>query len=1473
MRVVKRNGSFEDVSFDKVLKRIKNLSNGLNINVVEIAQKVCSRIYDGVHTYELDDLAAQICSSLIVDHPDYDMIATRITISNHHKRTSPSFSETIQILYDNYNESGEHTPLVSKNIYDITMNNKDKLNTYIQYDRDYNYNYFGFKTLEKSYLFRKNGVVIERPQHLLMRVALGIHEEDFKDALETYDAMSSKKFIHATPTLFNSGTPRPQMSSCFLAEVSDSIDGIYKSLQECAHISKYAGGIGLHIHKVRGKDSIIRGTNGKSSGIVPMLRVFNATARYVNQCFAPETIVYTDKGVKYIKDIEQGDKVLTRDGSYQPVIHSVKNKISKTICEITTKNSVQPVKCTKEHQIYAIRGQRKGMNYSVIKNRLQNQLIKPDYVSAGDLSEDDILGYPVSSKCGELLMNQGGELSCSFTDAFMYVYGTVLRFTSHRQGKNHMLYSNIPVIPSVVDALEKLKITYKFEKDSGVLEWESNDVMFPVDKFPDTKEFYMNELEKDLPRVKSFINGLFGYDGRISSKSQDMIYNIRRLGMQLGQLVSVTDSSKFVDNNKTYDVTLTSGKKTLSFIHDGMIWTRIQKVRELQYNGDVYDLNVKDNHNYTTDMGLVHNSGRRNGSIAMYLEPWHPDIYQFLEMKKNHGAEEQRARDLFYAMWIPDLFMERVEKDGMWSLMCPDACKDLCELYGEDFKKRYEEYENKGVFVKQVKAQDIWIKIMESQIETGTPYMLYKDSVNKKNNQKNLGTIKSSNLCVAGDTYILTSEGYKQIKSQMNRFVEVWNGFEWSNAQVQKTSSRAKIISVKFSNGRTIKCTPYHKFFINDPMTNKDVVVRAYELSLGMKLSHFNVPVISEFKEREEDISTSSIYEYDRLFKDDKDAYTTGFFHGKKAVFAWSVDDNRIVLRKNEQSAIGRLSYSHAYHQVNNTTFVYCNTSSQQLPRPPMNSKLSARVSWLSGYIDSVGCTQKDLNVVWTLNIDTPSYLMDQMYLMLCTMGVHPICDSDLRRIILCADDVRHLIHYGMRCTTVDLSMFDRTSPLSSDFSVKVVGVVDNNEYQETYCFTEHKKNRGMFDGVVIGNCTEITEYTDENETAVCNLASMCLPSYVVHEESGGGEKSINLKYDFKTLHKNVKIVVKNLNKIIDKNFYPVLKAEVSNMRHRPIGIGVQGLADTYLIMGMSFDSDDAAKLNRDIFETIYHAALEQSMEISRKRHEIIESHNDSETQSNLRDLQTYVKLNKYEQEANLEKSKYPGAYVSFDGCPASKGILQFDMWGVNVDDSKFNWTGLKDDIKKYGLRNSLLLAPMPTASTSQIMGFNEAFEPFTSNIYKRKTIAGEFIVINQYLIRDLIKLGIWNRSLKENILLEDGSIQNIKEIPQKVRDLYKIVWDIKQRVLIDQAADRGAFICQSQSMNLFMDDPTFSKLTSMHFYAWKKGLKTGLYYLRTKAKAAAQQFTIDPRTRSKWLGGKTEETEETEEGCVSCSA
>ncbi len=770
MNVIKRDGHKEPVMFDKITARIKKLCYGLNelVDPVKVAMRVIEGLYDGVTTSELDNLAAEVAATMTVSHPDYAILAARISVSNLHKNTKKSFSEVMADLYEYVNpRTGKKAPLLSDEVYKVINENAEMLDSAIIYNRDFNYDYFGFKTLERSYLLKLNGQIVERPQHMLMRVSVGIHLNDLAAAKETYELMSKKFFTHATPTLFNSGTPKPQMSSCFLLTMQDdSIDGIYDTLKQTAKISQSAGGIGLSIHNIRATGSYISGTNGTSNGIVPMLRVFNDTARYVDQ---------------------------------------------------------------------------------------------------------------------------GG--------------------------------------------------------------------------------------------------------------------------------------------------------------------------------------------------------GKRKGSFAIYVEPWHADIFDFLDLKKNHGKEEMRARDLFYAMWIPDLFMKRVQEDGTWTLMCPNECPGLFDAYSEDFEKLYEQYEADNKGRKTIKARELWEKILESQIETGTPYMLYKDAANRKSNQKNLGTIRSSNLC------------------------------------------------------------------------------------------------------------------------------------------------------------------------------------------------------------------------------------------------------------------------------------------------------------------------------------TEILEYTSKDEIAVCNLASIALPMFVK-----------NGAFDHKELFRVTKRVTKNLNRVIDRNYYPVIEAQNSNFRHRPVGLGIQGLADAFILLRMPFTSDEAKKLNQEIFETLYFAAVTASM----------------------------------------EEAKSDGAYETYKGSPISEGLFQHNLWNIKDEElsGRWDWAKLRKDIKKHGVRNSLLVAPMPTASTSQILGNNEAFEPYTSNIYTRRVLSGEFIVVNKHLLEDLVELGLWNDTLKEEIMRANGSIQHIEGIPQDLKELYKTVWELSMKDIIDMSRHRGYFIDQSQSLNLFMENANMAKLTSMHFYGWQSGLKTGMYYLRTKSAVDAIKFTLSNEAKKEPVAAETSKVE-----------
>jgi len=1162
--VTKRNGEKEKVYFDKINARIEKLCEGLKINPTRVTRDITKEMYNGIHTWELDELGAQIAASLCTEHPDYNTLASRIIISNHHKNTSPSFSETMSILYNNTDVHGKQVPLISRELFDVSQKHSVKLNDTIKNERDYYFDYFGFKTLERSYLMRlKNsdlvaggkqnikGKIVERPQHMLMRVSLGIHGENLKEAINTYNLMSNKYFIHATPTLFNAGTNRPQLSSCFLlAMKDDSIDGIYSTLRDCALISKWAGGIGLHTHNIRAKNSAIRGTNGISNGLVPMLRVFNNTARYVDQCFSFKTRVFTPEGYKRIQDIVPNNYVLTNDGSYQRVLKNVvHNYWSGDVYNVLFSNNLdysKNVVVTPEHPLYSIRNYDNCTNTNNLIFRLQSKLIKPDYNEVKNLSKGDYVGFPILDTFNDveiytpeicrfigILMSHGGtETGGNFGAIFTENDSESFQFMLGILDKNFVKY----------------KTTYDNETKITNIVWNQssfNDISMPLI----SNGFHNNLLNLPPNKTIELLYGIFKKYSKLSVGNNkvfitvnnkkfmhQILYMTNKLMIYESEVLQIENGigHKIVYPIDIYSINFfkhifTREKlqqiETDNFVWQKVFYRRIIDKKLTKWVGNLYDFEIENNHNYTTELGLAHNGGgKRNGSIAIYLEPWHSDIFDFLLLKKNHGNEEDRARDLFYALWISDLFMKRVKSGGNWTLFCPDEAPGLSDTYGEEFEELYEKYEAEGRGKKTIEAQKLWTAILESQIETGTPYMVYKDACNKKSNQKNLGTIKSSNLC------------------------------------------------------------------------------------------------------------------------------------------------------------------------------------------------------------------------------------------------------------------------------------------------------------------------------------TEIVEYSSSDQFAVCNLASIGLPRFIE-----------NRKFDFDKLEEVVKTVTRNLNRVIDINFYPVPETKRSNSLHRPIGIGVQGLADVFAKLEISFSSEQARKLNNDIFETIYYASLTASMELAKEREEIVKEYKEY---SENEDLYTSMTENETEYDAMLEKmrreyhiideelerTEFLGSYSSFIGSPVYNGQLQFDMWETEGKyPLRHNWNELRESIKKYGIRNSLLLAPMPTASTSQILGNNECFEPITSNIYIRRTLAGEFIVINNHLINALIKLNMWNKEIKDKIIENNGSIQNIPGIPESIKDVFKTVWETSNKVLIDMAADRGRFICQSQSLNLFVEKPNFSNLSSMHMYAWKSGLKTGLYYLRTRPVAAAQKFTIEP--------------------------
>jgi ribonucleoside-diphosphate reductase alpha chain len=1439
MNVTKRNGELETVSFDKILKRMKCQGSevGIQVNYTALAMKVIDQLFDGISTTKIDELSAEQCASMASVHYDYNTLAARIIVSSHQKNTTESFSEVMQRLYNFIDKNGKSAPLVSKKLIDVVHENSEYLDDLCEYKRDFLIDYFGFKTLDRAYLMKIKGKTVERPQHMWLRVAIGIHGDNIENITETYELMSQKYFTHATPTLFNAGTPHPQLSSCFLnAMESDSIDGIYNTLKECALISKHAGGIGLHIHNIRASGSHIRGTNGTSNGIVPMLRVFNNTAKYVDQCVDPTTIIYTTEGPTEIQDCIPGKtEIYNTSGGVEIIKDVLEHYYEGEILCIHFETEMKELYITPEHPV--LTGPNEWKDAKELFPRDSLYLTVPKY-------ENDIL-------------------SISEEDAF--VYGLMFRFGDVTDF-GYEVY-NTPNI--VTDYLQKYlsNKAVNVHLNENIMSWEpALHLPFRRSDFYNTigmKEINARWLNLSKSKILALLKGLYVvFNKNINNVKYNFTYNFRSIQficLRLGYLV---------DKNSIYDILpeiLRRGIKNVELVEN-----RIKSIDSMKHQGILYDLQMKTTHNYLLESGIVHNGGgKRNGSFAIYLEPWHADIELFLQMRKNHGDEELKARDLFYALWIPDLFMERIKTNGTWTLMCPDECPGLSDVYGDEFKQLYEEYEQSGRGRVSIQARELWFKILDAQMETGTPYLCYKDSANRKSNQKNLGTIKSSNLCVVPETFILTDKGHIEIEALKDQTVNVWNGSEFSETTVRKTGESQEVIDIYTDDGVKVTCTPYHKFYVQPKYSLlSQRQVEAKKLLPGDKLIKCDYPIIDgndtmlypythgffcgdgTYRNITENADTPCKFNAllrhhfcKRHLFNETETYiekndNIENYSGKCKSFSYSKIPV-IYLYDNKKSLVEHLNYrlKPITEEKNNRIIVTLPDDISEKYEVPLDTcSIKTKLDWFSGYCDADGTiTLNGTNEQLQVGSINQEFLI-RIKLMLQTCGINPKIklyiaretsylpdgrggyrDFDTKpvyRLLVTSCDLYQLIQLGFKPHRLVVTG-TRPKRNAKQF-VKILKVVNENRISDTYCFNEPRKHMGIFNGIITGQCSEIIEYSDENETAVCNLASIGLPTFVKE----------NKTFDYKKLHEVAKVVTKNLNKIIDVNFYPTEKTRRSNMRHRPIGIGVQGLADVFLLMGHAFLSEEARQINRNIFETIYHGALESSCEIAQQE----------------------------------------GSYETFSGSPASKGILQFDLWDIDPGSQRYDWNQLKMIIRTRGLRNSLLLAPMPTASTSQILGFNECIEPITSNIYSRRTLAGDFIQVNRYLLEELISLGLWNEKIKNNIVVNHGSIQQIEFIPQEIKDKYKTVWEMPMRGLIDMSADRGAFICQSQSLNLWLEDPNYSTLTSMHFYSWQKGLKTGIYYLRRRGKHQAQQFTIEPE--------KTELiSSDNDEICEMCSA
>jgi ribonucleoside-diphosphate reductase alpha chain len=1522
MRVVKRNGVVENVSFDKVLQRIRRSARGLAVHPDGLAQQVLSQIYDGVKTTELDDLTAQLAASLSTTHPDWGTLASRIAISNHHKQTPASFSAAMLTLGNQVSsKTGEAICAVSAEILFLCRDPETaaRIDAAIRHERDYELDYFGFKTLERSYLLKDVGLkIVERPQHLWMRVALALWAADLDRAFETYDLLSTKKFTHATPTLFSAGTPRQQLSSCFVAgtpvhtmdgvkaieevQIGDQVVTHTGSVKKVSQLHKnLLGDRQLFTLKVAGTPAFTVTGNHRLWSLSEEQDEWDLSAGWnrVDYLRTGDWIAIPGKkhsGEDFILDVK--DYLDSIEGDGDNVSYNFEYTDTQVIPSYTyvTHRSTGDVLCTKAGGSFNRYWKFDTKMMELLGIWYGDGCVVHAKNSSGNMHPRaiNIVAYHTNSVLTEFVVNQ-------MTESFGVEHITV---STDDNGMVSMNINNTVIaalfkaifkcgfggkaLPAFFNTMSHEHIRYFLAglvSSDGCVSKENN-VTIQLTNPPLVTGIFHLARSVGIPLTMTMMHtGDKKPTGRINVPhpivygllkkhyDDERLANPMKMSKQWNQ-VRVINGTTFmrlsakdicvgkpefvytlgIDDDHSYSVGGIIAENCFLLAMDsdsiGGIFKTLSDCAAISKHAGGIGLHVSNirargsgirGTNGTTDgimpmlrvfnntARYVNQGSRRNGSFAIYLEPWHADVEDFLKLKLNSGAEEERARDLFYALWVPDLFMERVEKNAEWSLFCPDEAPGLADVWGRDFVELYLRYEREGRAKKTVSAQKLWFQILDTQMETGTPYLLYKDAANAKSNQQNLGTIKSSNLCVAPETYILTDQGQFQIHELEGMDVNVWNGDKWSQTTVRKTGTQQRLLTVTLSNGADIHCTPYHKFLVRDGYTDKGSLkdatrIDASDLKEGMKLAKCDLGLVEG--NPDEDIPHP---------------YTHGFFCGDGTVNTCNKTPTKLCCLYGEKKKLLDKLAIKSTSGVEDSSGRINTTLDQSISEKfyvPMNASLKCRLEWLAGLLDADGCVVANGDNESLQLASTEYEFLDRIRLMVQTLGVQSkvIKLHDARqtmmpdgkggrklfdckpiwRILISSTGLYRLKNLGLTCHRL---VFEGKKPQrNAEQFVTVVSVVDDGRVDDTYCFNEPENHAGIFNGVLTGNCSEIIEYSSADETAVCNLASLSLPAFVSKGE-----------FDFAELRRVVRVAIRNLNRVIDINYYPTPETRRSNLRHRPVGLGVQGLADVFAALRLSWESAAAADLNQRIFEHIYYAAVAASAELA-------------ETE---------------------------GTYDTFAGSPASQGRLQPDLWisaatsgaPLTEADGSLDWPALRQAAAR-GLRNSLLTAPMPTASTSQILGNNECFEPFTTNIYTRRTLAGEFIILNKYLLAELMELGLWSEAMKQQIVARNGSVQGIDSIPAEVQERYKTSWELKQRTLIDMAAARGAFIDQSQSLNLFVADPTYSKLTSMHFYGWKAGLKTGCYYLRTKTPVTAQKFTVDPRLLASIAGGTSVEPE-----------
>lgn len=1613
--VIKRDGRKQPVHFDKITQRIYKLLDGKmakNIDVIDIVKKTITSIYPGISTVELDNQSAYQCAMLTTKHYDYAMLAGRIYVSSLHKETAKTFVEKMEFIQDKLN-------LYDETWMEFIKKYKNKLNKAIDYNRDYQLDFFGVKTMERTYITKYKDQLIERPQDVFMRVASLVHCGDLRKTIESYNLMSKKYFTHASPTLFNAGNKYGNLVSCFLLGTEDSISGITKTWSNVSHISKWGGGIGIHVSNIRAKGSSIRGTNGHSDGIIPMLQVYNSICRYVNQCFTPDTPIFTDNGFVNIEDIKENTNVMTSDGSFRNVNRVFKNEVDKSILKIRVKQSFEDIKCTEEHDILALQNVPKGLNFKHIKNRLKLGKYKPSFVKSSTLKVGDFMVIP------KITVNK----ETTFSKDEYYFLGLFLGDGHMSKRKNSRSIecgislsdtTKVDCQKFIKEYLNKKEIHTYDSKGTGctTIKWVCSDKFFLNydDIYDENKEKILNDrfITGNKTKLLQLLKGLLDSDGHIGKEiyfnttSKKLAYSTRYILMllnimssghiadRIGEVSSyrniTTRKLKYViripkveDICKMYNI---EHYNKFSFVEcEKYFLSRIISIDKEDYKGFVYDLNIEENHNYLTSSGIVHNSGRRRGSFAIYLEPHHADVFDFLELRKNTGAESERARDLFLALWVPDLFMKQVKSNGDWYLFCPDKAPRLNDVYGEEYETLYWKYVEEEKYNEKVPARKLWDAIMTSQFETGSPYMAYKDNINNKSNQKNIGIIRSSNLCVAPETQILTKSGYKVISELKNKKCEVWNGKEWSEVEVKQTGKNQELCKVIFDDYTELECTPYHKFYIQESYHGKPVIKEAKDLKENDKIIKCNYPIIDN-KNVLKSAYTNGFFSgdgtYNNITKSKPRKCTYKSVSGKaycKRHMSYQKEDEKsekccgisytkkphLTLYHEKIKLLEHLDYlSKGEVKDNKLNLTLRPNDIKEKFFVPHNYSINSKLDWFAGYCDADGTitTNKGCQSLQISCIEL-DFLKD-IKLMLNTCGINPkisllskkkktllpdgrggekLYDTkESYRLLINSGDLNKLIELGFNPKRLILNRVHKPNRDARKFT-KIKKLEITNRVDDTYCFTEEKEHKGIFNGVITGQCCEIVEFSDSNETAACNLASIALSNLVKSKNIETEKWKIYSKKDcpyckwakslltnknisfeeilvepgddnykklkeqlvdpldkitFPKIYQDTKLiggmedlyvylgkdfdyeklweisyhVTQNLDKVIDKNYYPTVEARRSNMKHRPIGLGIQGLADTLAMMRIPYASKEMVEINEKIFGVLYHASLQASVDISKEREESFtllqeyfkehpkkkptgEFYNEKFECYPKKIEKIYHKLRPHSTELN--KTKFLGSYSTFEGSPYSEGKLQYHLWDrkpINISElvEGKSWDSLIEEIKKYGTRNSLLTALMPTASTSQLLGNFESFEAFTSNMYTRRTLAGEFIVVNKHLINDLTEIGEWNENAKNNVIVNNGSVQGLK-IPKIIKDNYLTAYEIKQKYIIDGCVARGAYIDQTQSMNLYFAQPDSRKLTSSQFYAWEKGLKTGLYYLRSKPSANATKITAE------------------DEGCLMCSA